>query len=78
MNVIYFNIRNKFSLRSFRNLSQLTHIDAKNNTPKMVDVSGKLSSLRIAHARVLFIIQCDYQLYFKSGFWTTGNSRSPH
>jgi hypothetical protein len=52
MNFRHLVFKNKFVLQINRNFSQLTHIDAKSNTPKMVDVSGKSSSLRIAHARV--------------------------
>jgi len=37
-------------------LSVISHVDVKNNTPKMVDVSGKLPSPRIAHARVRQIL----------------------
>ncbi len=47
-------IYSRFSVN--HGLAHLTHVDYNKNQPKMVDVSSKLNTLRLAHARVSFVI----------------------
>jgi len=48
--------------------SVISHIDVENNTPKMVDVSEKSPSPRIAHARAIVNLPLDISNYLVTSF----------